>query len=196
MTPIEYADKLRLALITLQQTNRPLVLAATSATSEMATRIFVEGKASDNNPIGKYNDTKIIYLNPDKPYVFSGGELRNALGTFENGKKRKTVKTTYKGYKSLLGKPKGGAFVNLELSGDLKSDLTNTAPIGEPSTVLERVSNDEYLVKWKSEINALKAEGKEGTKPGGFGKKIFKLTASEKQTVFRVAEFHLRELFA
>lgn len=189
LTPIEYANKLRSQLLELQQTNKPLLLAATSTTSDMASRIFIEGKGTDGGKIGNYNDTKIMYLNPDDPNVFGRSKIGEP-GKFKNGNNRKTVKLTYKGYKSKLGKPQGGAFVNLELSGDMKSDFTNNAPLGD-SRILEKISANEYLVRWKAPINAEKAEGNEKR-----FKQIFKLTAGEKKLFFDVAEFELRKLFA
>jgi hypothetical protein len=190
MTPIQYADKLRLQILELQRDNKPLRLAATSATTEMATRIFIKGDATAGGGIGKYNDDKFLYLNPTNTNIFGRSKI-GTPGTFKNGKKKKTVKVTYKGYKSLLGKPAGGAFVNLELSGDLKSDFTNQDVTSNLATP-ERITNDEYVVGWRNRLNVLKAEGNENR----FKKKIFNLSVNEKRTFYEVAEFELRKMFA
>lgn len=188
MTPIEYADKLRLQLEELKRTNKPLLISATTVTSEMATRIFVKGQAV-NGQIGNYNDTKVMYLNPNDADVF-GRSLIGKPGKFKNGKDRKTVKLTYKGYKSALGRPEGGAFVSLELSGDLKSDFTNNVPIGSQD-ILRKVSVDEYVAEL-DQTNVNKVEGNEKR----FGKTIFKLSPSERKLFFDVAEFELRRMFS
>lgn len=70
MTPIEYADKLRLQLLKLQEENTPLLLGATTVTAEMHERIFDRGEAAGSGSIGQYNDKRILYLNPNDPKVY------------------------------------------------------------------------------------------------------------------------------
>lgn len=188
MTPTEYADKLRLQLEELKRVNRPLVISATTVTSEMASRIFVRGEATTGR-IGNYDNEKIMYLNPNDADVF-GRSLIGKPGKFKNGKDRKTVKLTYKGYKSALGRPEGGAFVSLELTGDLKSDFTNNVPIGSQD-ILRKVNVNEYVAEL-DDTNVKKAEGNEKR----FGKPIFKLSPTERKLFFDVAEFELRRMFA
>jgi hypothetical protein len=187
MTPTEFADKLRLQVAELVTKNIPLLIASTSTQSELARRIFERGEASGSGSIGTYNDTTPIYLDPSK--VYSGGSLGKP-GTFKNGKPRKTVKTTYKGYKSAIGRPRGGAFVNLEVTGDLKSEFLNKARL-DSKEVLNRVSVNEYTCQL-SDINVKKVEGNEAR----FGRPIFKLSFGEKEFFYTIAEFELRKIFS
>jgi hypothetical protein len=189
MTPTEFADKLRLQVAELVTKNVPLLIASTSTQSEIATRIFIRGEATASGKIGNYNNTTPLYLNPNNPKVFGMSRI-GSPGKFKNGKEKKTVKTTYKGYKAFLDRPSGGAFVSLELTGDLKSDFTNNVSIGSKD-ILNRVSVNEYTCEL-SDINRLKAEGNEGR----FGRDIFKLSNGEKDLFYKIAEFELRKIFS
>lgn len=182
MTPKELATKMRSQLESLTRENKPLALAASTVTAQMATRIFVDGNARDEGKIGSYNNTDYLYLNPQDVNVVGRSKI-GSPGTFENGKPRKTVKLTYQQYKARLGKPAGGAYVNLELSGDMKSDFTNNP---------KKVNANEYQVVWHRDLNSDKASGNEDH----FGKKIFALTPNEKDKFFSTAEFELKKHFS
>lgn len=192
LTPIEYANKLRSQLLELQQTNRPLVLAVTTVTTQMHERIFNRGIATDGGKIGNYNDTRIMYLNPDDVNVFGRSEIGKP-GKFKNGNDRKTVKLTYKGYKSKLGKPSGGAYVNLELAGDLQSDFINRNPA--------KVNANEYVVKFNGTDNVSARENfnKAIGNEQHFGKKIFFPNNEElngPKGLYATLEFELRRMFS
>jgi hypothetical protein len=182
MSPKELAQKMRSQIESLARENKPLALAASTVTAQMASRIFVDGNAKDSGKIGSYNNTDYLYLNPTDVNVVGRSRI-GSPGSFENGNPRKTVKLTYQQYKARLGKPAGGAYVNLELSGDMKSDFTNNP---------KKVNVNEYQVLWHRDINSDKAAGNESH----FGKKIFGLTPAEQDKFFKTAEFELKKHFS
>lgn len=188
MTPQELADLFRLQAAEIRDTNLPLLRAAVTTQSQVAQRIFDQGQNSAELRMN-YSEKKDMYFDPAK--VLGGGKLGKP-GKFKNGKPRKTVgPISYKEFKSRLDKPAGGAYVSFELSGDMKSDFTNSAPLGD-DRIVEKINNDEYVVRWKRPINIEKSEGL--TAHFG-GTPIFdKLTATEKKLFNDTLEFELESL--
>jgi len=129
------------------------------------------------------------YLNPKK--AFGGSKLgtprgKNGDTKFKNGKPHVTVYLdSYKDYKSILGKPSDGGFVNLELSGDLKSDFENGA-VPTPT----QIGPHEYAVQLKRNININKVAGLESR----YGK-IFALTNQEVENFIEDIKFEFAKLF-
>ena len=189
MTIDEFNLKLKQALAEIQANDVPLRLAAYSSLAEVSLRIFTKGGNADGGQIGQYNSTNPIYLNPKKS--FGGSKLGTPRGKtgetqFKNGKPHVTVYLdSYKDYKSILGKPSGGGFVNLELSGDLKSDFEN----GKVPTP-QQSGPHEYFVSLKRPINNDKRDGLEAK----YGK-IFALTNQEVENFIEDIKFEFAKIF-
>jgi hypothetical protein len=189
MTIDEFNLKLKQALAEIQANDIPLRLAAYSSLAEVSLRIFTKGGNADGGAIGQYNSTNPIYLNPKKS--FGGSKLGTPRGKtgetkFKNGKTHVTVYLdSYKDYKAVLGKPSGGGFVNLELSGDLKSDFEN----GKVPTPQQRGPH-EYFVSLKRPINNDKRDGLEAK----YGK-IFALTNQEVENFIEDIKFEFAKIF-
>lgn len=196
MTPIEYADKLRLVLIDIERENKPLAIAAADMTARMSERIFVDGRDTDNRPIGEYS-RKPIYLSTKQleglkmtgAATSKGKPNKNNVrsDTFKTGKKAGTKhKTTYfagwNAVRRAAGKPVD--VVNLDFIGDLKSDFAVSS--------LLRVDVHEYNIRFRSDLNQKKALGNEDR----FGKTIFTPSKEEKDEFFSTAEFELKKLLA
>ena len=189
MTIEEFQLKLKQALAEIEANNTPLKLAAYSSVAAVSKRIFTDGGNANGGQIGQYKADGGIYLNPNTS--FGGSKLGTPRGKtgetkFKNGKNHVTVYLdSYKDYKAVLGKPTGGAFVNLELSGDLKSDFEN----GQVPTPQQNGIN-EYFVALKRNINNDKRSGLE-LKYG----KIFALTDAEVKEFIEDVKFEFARIF-
>jgi len=189
MTIDEFNLKLKQALAEIQSSDIPLRLAAYGSVAEVSLRIFTQGGNANGGAIGQYNSFDPIYINPKK--AFGGSKLgtprgKNGDTQFKNGKPHATVYLdSYKDYKAILGKPSGGGFVNLELSGDLKSDFEN----GNVPTPTQ-LGPHEYAVQLKRNINIDKVAGLESR----YGK-IFALTNQEVENFIEDIKFEFAKIF-
>lgn len=189
MTIEEFNLKLRQALAELEANDVPLRLASYGAVAEISKRVFTDGNNAADAKIGQYNSTDPIYLNPKKS--FGGSKLgpprgKNGDTVFKNGKPHATVYLdSYKDYKSILGKPSGGGYVNLELSGDLKSDFEN----GTTPTPTQ-VNTHEYIIQIKRPININKVDGLQAK----YGP-IFRMTKKELDNFYKDIVFEFKKLF-
>jgi len=189
MTIEEFNLKLRQALAEIEANDVPLRLAAYSSVAAVSKRIFTDGGNASGGPIGQYKSDGGIYINPKK--AFGGSKLGTPRGKtgetkFKNGKSHVTVYLdSYKDYKAALGKPSGGAYVNLELSGDLKSDFEN----GKVPTPQERGPH-EYFIGLKRPINQDKVAGLEQK----YGK-VFALTDAEVEEFIKDIKFEFARIF-
>lgn len=148
----EYINKLRTASQEIDS-GKPLLLASTSATQQMITRIFVKGQ-NETGKTFQYNSTDPLYVNP----VTSPGKKFPTKGktgkdTFTSGKKKGEKHVTgwfesYKDYREAIGRKTDKVYFNL--SGDLNSDVANG---------LRRVNNNEYVIELKRPINVEKKKG-------------------------------------
>lgn len=196
MTPIEYADKLRLALSEIERENKPLAIAAATMTAQMSERIFVNGQDVNNAPIGVYSK-KGLYIGTDELRALKMAGQATGKGkpnkdgkasdTFKTGKKAGTKhRTTYfagwEAVRKAAGKPTD--VVNLDFIGDLKSDFAVSS--------LLRVDVHEYNIRFRSDENKNKALGNEDH----FNKTIFTPSQQEKDKFFSTAEFELRKLLS
>lgn len=189
MTIEEFNLKLRQALAEIEANDVPLRLAAYSSVAAVSKRIFTDGGNASGGPIGQYKSDGGIYINPKK--AFGGSKLGTPRGKtgetkFKDGRSHVTVYLdSYKDYKAALGKPSGGAYVNLELSGDLKSDFEN----GKVPTPQERGPH-EYFIGLKRPINQDKVAGLEQK----YGK-VFALTDAEVQEFIKDIKFEFARIF-
>lgn len=188
LTPLQYADKLRLAISEIERENKPLAIAASTMTARMSTRIFVKGLDVNERSIGKYS-TKPIYLSPEqlRELKMTGQSTRKGKtgsDTFKSGKKGKHKTTYFAGWKAVreaAGKPTD--VVNLDFIGDLKSDFAASS--------LLRVDVHEYNVKFRG-INEQKAFGNEEH----FGRTIFTPSQDERKEFFDTAQYELQQLIS
>lgn len=192
ITPEQFMERYNDFIEDLQERDLPLVRGAQSSHAQQVTRIFVDGKNSNGDQIGTYNDTTPLYANPNttpgrsfkpqgKVSNFSAKKKDSGTGsTFKNGKERKTKYfPSYKSLKQVIGQESN--FVNLEYTGDLKSDFSNRADV-------VKVNNHEY-VSGVRDYNAKKIEGLEDH----FGAPIFQHTTGEVNNFYDKAtkEFNL-----
>ena len=189
MTIEEFQLKLKQALAEIQANDVPLRLASYGSVAQVAKRVFTDGGNSNGSQIGQYKSDGGIYINPKK--AFGGSKLgtprgKNGDTKFKNGRPHATVYLdSYKEYKSILGKPSGGAYVNLELSGDLKSDFENgTVPTPQQK------GPHEYFVSLKRQVNKNKLSGLEQK----YGK-IFALTNQEVEEFIKDIKFEFARIF-
>lgn len=189
MTIEEFKDKLRKALAEIDANDTPLRLASYGSVAEVSKRVFTNGGNANGGQIGQYNSTNPIYINPKKS--FGGSKLgpprgKNGDTKFKDGRSHVTVYLdSYKDYKAALGKPSGGAYVNFELSGDLKSDFEN----GSVPTPQQRGPH-EYFVGLKRQINVDKVAGLEAK----YGK-VFALTDAEVEQFLEDVKFEFARIF-
>lgn len=137
------------------QSDRILRLAVFAVNERRVQRIFEKGQNSSGGKIGNYNSTKPIYVAPeDAPRAVN-----------KKGKTGKAIKSgyypSYKDFRRAMGRESG--FVNLRLNNELQNDLTNAA-LGKTSNALAapnpiKVSNTEYKVTLKKDINQKKVKG-------------------------------------
>lgn len=190
ISPEQFADQLRRAIEIIKENDPPLRIASYDTLGKQSLRIFTEGKNSSGSAIGQYNSTDPLYLNPKT--AFNGAKLGKPVGKtgktkFKSGKDHVTVFVeSYKSYREKIGRKTGS--VNLELSGELKSDMENPQG-GAPAPT--RVSEHEYIVQVKRPLSLKKIEGNEAR----FGT-IFKLTSGEKDNFFTRANFELKKILA
>lgn len=186
LTPSQYATQLESKLADLLKNNRPLRIGAYSALAEMSERIFVEGGNSNGSQIGQYNATTPIYVSPDQsPKKFP---LKGKAGktTFSDGSPHKTgYFDSYKAFRAQIGRRTDT--VNLQLTGDFKSDLEN--PVNNIPTP-ERIDMNEYRVVLKRDINQLKRDGLE-KKYGTFTRH----TSEELRRFYERVEKELAQIF-
>lgn len=143
--------------ITELQSDKVLRLAALTVNQVRAERIFEKGLNSAGGKIGSYNSTKPIYIAPeDAPRAVN-----------KRGKTGKSIKSgyypSYKAFRQAMGRESG--FVNMRLNNELQSDLAN-AQIGKSSSAIAapkpiKISNTEYQITLKKDINIKKVEGNE-----------------------------------
>lgn len=118
----QYVRKIRTAIQVLK-TGIPVGIASQDTHTKMVERIFEKGKNASDGVIGEYNDTKPLYVNPDRsPKKFRPRGKNSAKSKFKNGNSRKTKYfKSYKEFRKSIGRPTGK--VNLVLSGNLQSDF-------------------------------------------------------------------------
>ena len=115
--------KLKTNLVSLQAVERLTKEVAIGVRASNMRRVHNEGKAVSGSLIGSYS-TKPMYVNPkNSPRRFSTGGKKSDKPIFKNGKSRKTkyFKDGYKGFRNEIGRET--AYVNLQLTGTLKSDF-------------------------------------------------------------------------
>lgn len=211
MSTEEFIAKQRKVFQQIIEKDIPLEIAARSTAALQSVRIFVEGKNSQGSLIGHgaYNDNKPLYVNPK---TSPGRKFAPAGKPFEFGKtkggKIKTVRSesrivkgvskphvtrwfpSYKAYRQTIGR--NTTKVDLFLSGDLKSDFSNSSANPNSPGKPIKSNNHEYLSGFKRDINAKKAEGIEKK----YNDPIFSLTAEEKKNFFNIATKEFTRLIA
>lgn len=159
MTVEQYNARLRAFVQDLEARNRPLAVAVISTHTKVCKRIFVDGIKSNGAAIGKYNDTKELYVYPDRTFGNTSGlkppRGKDGKTVFTEGKhKGESHKTTYvKSYKELrkiVGRPTDT--VNFVASGDLQSDF-------KKENTVTKINSNEYVVRLDREKNVKKIAG-------------------------------------
>lgn len=164
MTTNEYVKKIRKEIQVLK-TGVPVNIASQDTHTKMVERVFEKGKNAQNGDIGTYNDTKPIYVNPDRsPKKFRPSGKGSNKSKFKNGNSRRTKYfKSYKEFRKSVGRPIGK--VNLVLSGTLQSDF---------GKAVTKVNNLRYTATARQE-NENKISGLEER----YGN-IFRLTPKER----------------
>jgi len=159
----QYIDKLECQKKALENFI-PFGLAVQSVHELAVTRIFVDGKNSQNEKIGEYSKKPLYVSMVDKTKSPKKLEPVGKTGKkiFKSGKSHTSrYFTSYKDFKEQIGRR---GFVNLTLFGNLKSNFANGSRqnIGEGTARIEarKISDREYVVGLDSE-NSDKKEGLE-----------------------------------
>lgn len=169
-TTEQYILRLRSNLRDLEQNNKPLAVAVAATHADQMKRIFVDGKDSGGGGIGSYNSTDPLYVNPKTAPRNFPKKGKTGKTKFKNGSDHKTgYFTSYKAFRA--GQGRQVSFVDLKLSGQLQSDVSNS---------LTRLSPNIWVTGTKNAANSDKAKGAE-EKYGA----IFNLTKEEKEKVFK-----------
>lgn len=148
---------------------------ALSLFSEYHSRIFTKGIASDGTPIGKYNTTDPLYVNPaDSPKSFPTLGKPRADGSRRKGKTGWFP--SYAAFRNAIGRPTGT--VNLQLTEQLKR-----------GTVVSTRGEDPVF-GFTNKVEAAKAAGNEER----FKHLIFDLTNAEFASIPRRMASARREL--
>lgn len=194
MTTEEYIEKQRRAFTKIIEKDIPLQRAVKDTLAKQVTRIFVEGKNSSNSNIGQYDTERALYVDPNKAPRKTGDKLKGIEGLeptvgkhgdheFADGKPHKTTYVhNYKDFRNRIGRRIDK--VDLFLSGDLKSDMSNSKTGVTPV----QINTHEYVTGLKRESNVKKLSGLE-KKYGD----ISALTTEEKKNFKDIAtkEFQL-----
>lgn len=174
MTTDEYIQSLRKKVAEIES-GKALFLASSTATKDMVKRVFTDGLNTENTKIGDYNSTDPIYINPDtspKKFPTVGKTGKSVFAS--TGEKHKTgYFDSYKAFRGKIGRETSK--VNLQLTGELKSDIENG---------LQRISNTEYVLKLKRQVDADKIAGQEKR----FGL-IFHFTKQERENFQNTFKF-------
>lgn len=190
----EYIEKQRRAFTQIIEKDVPLQRAVRDTMARQVTRIFVDGKNSSNSNIGQYDTERALYINPEKSPRKTGDKIKGIEGLlptrgkygdekFSDGTPHKTTYVkNYKDFRNRIGRRIDK--VDLFLSGDLKSDMSNSNSNVKPV----KINDHEYVTGLKRQSNIEKLSGLE-KKYGD----ISALTASEKKNFFDIAtkEFQL-----
>jgi hypothetical protein len=201
MTTDEFILKQRKIFQQIIEKDEPLRIAAQDTLAKQATRIFIEGKNSSGGNIGQYNSTNPLYANPKKTAgAATGNKKVNVAGLlptkgkngqhfFKNGKEHLTTYVpSYKALRGRLGKVTSK--VNLDFSGDLKSDFSNSKSSTGSASII-KVNTHEYIAGLKRGENVDKVNGLE-QKYGN----IFSPTAAEKKNFFTIAQKEFQRIIA
>lgn len=137
MTTMEWLNKQKAKIKNAAELS--IKIAAFETHRQQANRIFVQGKNAKDAPIGKYNDTKEIYVNPqNSPKKFpalgkpkdgkkKGSSYKIVSIDMDSGTERLRFKrdtrwfSSYRAYRQFIGRPVDT--VNLDLFGFLRSDF-------------------------------------------------------------------------
>jgi hypothetical protein len=160
----EYKEKLKRVAKLIESEN--IMKKAVVAVNEVRMqRIFVDGINSNGGKIGSYNNTKPVYIDPDKA----------PKKVNQKGKNGKPIATgyykSYKAFRQAMGRESG--FVNVRLTNELQNDLANGS-LGKSSDKVNlkvnpiKVSKGIYKVTIKKKENIEKVESLESR----FGKFI------------------------
>lgn len=139
---------------------------ATSVRATNLSRIHNEGLDENDTPIGHYNSTTPIYINPKKSPRKFATKGKTGKTTFENGKAHKTgFFASYSAFRSSIGRET--SFVNLQLSGKLMKSYNLSA------------TGKEYVVGFTSDYGSQIAAGMEEK----YGKQIWGVSASDEKAI-------------
>lgn len=193
MTTEQYIANQRRWMAQIIDKDIPLQRAVRDTMAKQVTRIFVEGKKSDGSQIGQYDTKRSMYINPNTSPRKTGDKVKGIEGllppkgkhgdeTFKSGKKHKTTYVNnYKDFRNRIGRRIDT--VDLFLSGDLKSDMSNSKSEVKPI----QINTHEYVTGLKRPENVEKLAGNEKK----FGD-IAPLTSDEQANFFRVANKELQ----
>jgi hypothetical protein len=176
MTTEEYIAKMRKNLNEILQNNKPLAAAVATTHAEQMQRIFTKGKDSTGGNIGAYNSTDPLYVNPNTAPRKFPKKGKTGKTKFKNGNDHKTgFFSSYKAFRASQGRQT--SFVDLVLSGQLRSDVSNS---------LTRLNSNVWVTGTKNSANSEKAAGAEAK----YGN-IFNLNTDEKKEFKEVLKFEL-----
>lgn len=147
-------------------------LAVQDTLAAMSTRIFIDGKNSDEGKIGNY-DTKPFYANPKT----------SPVATNKTGKTGKKIQGGYYagGYKEYRGQQgRESGFINQRLSGDLQSDFNN----GSSGFNLNQTGELCFSISIDKPENVAKVKGQEAR----FGPIFTELSKSEESLLLNRLE--------
>lgn len=172
--------------------NVPLQKAVIDIAPKIADRIFNQGKKTDESPIGQYDTTMEMYINPDYSPRSGANKAKGIQGlkptTGKTGKHifastgephKTTWVANYKDFRNRIGRRIDT--VNLNLSNDLESDFKTRNPV--------RVNSNEYEMRLKRPLNVKKVEGNEKR----FGR-TFAVSQKEKKHFIDTLNFEINAL--
>lgn len=178
LTIDQYISKLRQQQAELRGT-RAVFIAASTAHADQVERIFTDGNAVSES-IGNYNDSDPIYIDPaDSPRaVTPKGKSGNKV--FKNGKPHKTAFfSSYQEFRKAVSRE--SSFVNLDLTGRLKSEYENS---------LQRQDNFNFESRLRTDLSEQKAIGNQRR----FGKVIFGASDKERDTFRETMRFEINRV--
>lgn len=176
-----------------KESEQAYLLATQQTIGQIGLRIFENGMAI-NGSIGKYDNSKEIYVSNDNSP--RNGTLRGKGGSnkFADGKKhRTTFYNSYSDFRGAMGRSTSS--VNLRLSGRLYRNFLNSIDIyktgSKPVTIPNMITPAKlgqfyYAITLRKE-NMVKARGNEQH----FNKKIFGLNTKEKIEFKKRVKFEL-----
>lgn len=119
MSPAQFAAKTAAKVEALRNANKPMENAVRTIMALRIRRIYSDGKNASGSDIGKYNNTKPVWIANDE----------HVVGGFNGGKTGRAVKTSY--YKSYYAFKQSqnfsGQTVKLRQTNELQSDHANTS---------------------------------------------------------------------
>lgn len=171
----QYTDKLNSQVMSFID-SRGIGQAMSTVLAMYVERIFERGENANNQPIGEYNSTDSLYVNPNESPKKFPTKGKTGKTKFKNGNSHKTgFFNSYKDFRQKIGR--STKQVNLNFWGILNKDISSSL----------QKTGDKYIWGTKKSIDTDKVNGAEKK----YGTIVFKVSKKEKTEMNRLLRINL-----